>query len=298
MGPILSLAPHLQSLMRNAGAMASRTTPIAQDPPAAQAVSLRDLIPAAGVSISAVVLFAFQLAGWGHALLLLSLLAARLINRELGKDLVLIGVGVAIVSTTSVEADVSWDRFLIIGTVLILAFTVPLLIDRFVYRRRAITFPWRWRHRWSRLEVVYVVSVPFLGWALLPFYFIRSGAYLNWPHITDASELARFFVGVNAVGTWDELFFICTCLALLRRHFPAWLANILQSTIFVSFLWELGYREWGPLLTIPFALIQGFLFARTGSLLYVLVVHLLFDAIVFMAIVHAHNPDMFAFFIY
>ena len=50
-----------------------------------------------------------------------------------------------------------------------------------------------------------------LGWAILPFYFIRSGAYLNWPHITDASELARFFVGVNAVGTWDELFFIYTC---------------------------------------------------------------------------------------
>ena len=133
---------------------------------------------------------------------------------------------------------------------------------------------------------------------MLPFYFIRSGADLNWPHITDASELARFFVGVNAVGTWDELFFICTCFALLRRHFPVWLANALQATIFVSFLWELGYREWGPLLTIPFALIQGFLFARTGSLLYVLVVHLLFDAIVFMAIVHAHNPDMFAFFIY
>ena len=100
------------------------------------------------------------------------------------------------------------------------------------------------------------------------------------------------------MGTWDELFFICTCFALLRRHFPVWLANLLQATIFVSFLWELGYREWGPLLTVPFALVQGFLFARTGSLLYVLVVHLLFDAIVFMAIVHAHNPDMFAIFIY
>ena len=270
----------------------------AHPPPAAATWSARDLLPAAGVSLSAVLLFAFQLAGWGHALLALSLLAASLLHRELAKDLLLIGVGVAIVSATSVEADVSWDRFLTIGIVLILAVTVPLLIDRLVYRRRAITFPWRGEHRWTRLELVYVLAVPFLGWAILPFYFIRSGAYLNWPHITDASELARFFVGVNAVGTWDELFFICTCFALLRRHFPVWLANLLQATIFVSFLWELGYREWGPLLTVPFALVQGFLFARTGSLLYVLVVHLLFDAIVFMAIVHAHNPDMFAIFIY
>ena len=68
--------------------------------------------------------------------------------------------------------------------------------------------------------------------------------------------------------------------------------------IFVSFLWELGYRAWGPLLTFPFALLQGYLFARTRSLGYVLAVHLLFDAIVFLAIVHAHNPDWIPIFIY
>lgn len=272
------------------------TTP--SDTTTAPGWAVADLLPAAGVSISALMLFGFQLAGWGHLVLVLSLAAAFLRNRELGKDLLLIGSGIAIVSTTSVEADVSWDRFIIIGTVLILAVAVPLFIDRVVYRRRAIRFPWRGEHRWTRIETIYILAVPFLGWAILPFYFIRSGAYLNWPHITDTSELLRFFVGVNAVGTWDELFFICTCFALLRRHFPVWLSNLLQATIFVSFLWELGYREWGPLLTIPFALIQGFLFARTGSLLYVLVVHLLFDAIVFMAIVHAHNPEWFAIFIY
>ena len=34
-----------------------------------------------------------------------------------------------------------------------------------------------------------------------------------------------------------------------------WLANLLQAVIFVSFLWELGYQAWGPLLTFPFALV-------------------------------------------
>lgn len=276
--------------------MAQPATP--SDVPTPLAWTPSHAVPAVGVSLSTLLLFGFQLAGWGHGLLAISLAIALWLDRELFKDLLLIGVGIAIVSATSVEADVSWDRFIIIGTVLILAVAVPLCIDRLAYRRRAIRFPWRGEHRWSRLELVYVIAVPFLGWAILPFYFIRSGAYLNWPHITDASELIRFFVGVNAVGTWDELFFICTCFALLRRHFPVWLSNLLQATIFVSFLWELGYREWGPLLTIPFALVQGFLFARTGSLLYVLLVHLLFDAIVFMAIVHAHNPEWFAIFIY
>lgn len=256
------------------------------------------VLPAIGVSASAFVLFALRVPEVGHPLLAVSLIAAVLIDRELARDLSLIGVGVAIVSTTSVEADVGWSSFVRIGVVLGAALLAPLLIDRLVFRRRVIRFPWRSREKKTRLEIVYLLAVPALGWAILPFYFIRSGAYENWPNITDFSELARFFVGVNAVGTWDELFFICTCLVLLRRHFPLWQANLLQAVIFVSFLWELGYRAWGPLLTIPFALLQGWLFAKTRSLGYVLAVHLLFDALVFLAIVHAHNRDWIPIFIY
>lgn len=255
------------------------------------------LLPAAGVSASAFLLFGLQLGGWGHALLALSLLGALLVSRELAKDLSLIGVGIGIVSMTSVEASVEWDRFATIGTVLLLALAVPVLLDRRVLRRRAIRFPLLTGEPWSRVEKGYIVAVPFLGWLILPYYYISSGVYRNWPHISDGGELARFFVGVNFVGTWDELFFICLCFALLRRHFPLWTANLLQAVIFVSFLWELGYQAWGPLLTAPFALLQGWLFARTGSLLYVLIVHLLFDVIVFLAIVHAHNPGVIPIFL-
>jgi membrane protease YdiL (CAAX protease family) len=261
------------------------------------------LLPAAGVSLSAFLLFALRpyvpgVVVAGLALLALSLLAAILLDRELGIDLTLIGIGITIVSTTSVEADVQWPSFVRIAVVLGLAVAAPFLIDRLLLRRRAVRFPWRSREKKTRLELAYVVAVPLLGFLILPFYFIRSGAYLNWPHITDLSELGRFFVGVNAVGTWDELFFICTVFTLLRRHFPVWQANLLQAAIFVSFLWELGYRAWGPLLTVPFALLQGWLFAKTRSLGYVLTVHLLFDAIVFLAIVHAHNRDWLPIFLY
>lgn len=258
----------------------------------------KDLVAASGVSASAFVLFALLLPGWGHGLLVLSLAYAWLSNRELAKDLTLIGVGIAIVSLTSVEADVGWERFITIGAVLIGAVTVPILLDRLWLRRRAITFPWRTAKPWTRTQWAYVVVVPFLAWAILPFYFIRSGAYQNWPHITDFSELARFFVGVNFVGLWDELFFICTCFALLRRHFTLWPANFLQATIFVSFLWELGYQSWGPLLTTPFALLQAYLFKKTRSLLFVLAVHLLFDVVVFLSIVGARYPDQLPIFLY
>lgn len=256
------------------------------------------LLPAASVAASAVALFGFQLPWLGYGLLALGVLGAFLLERGLGVDLALIALGVGIVSATSVEAHLDWPSVFRIGTVLVLAVAVPFLLDRFVLRRRAIRFPWRSRERKTPLELGYLFVVPLLGFFVLPFYFIRSGAYQNWPDISGASELGRFFLGVNAVGTWDELFFICTCFALLRRHFPAWLANILQATIFVSFLWELGYRSWGPALTIPFALLQGWLFSRTRSLGYVLIVHLLFDAIVFLAIIHAHNPTWIPIFLY
>lgn len=256
------------------------------------------LLPAVGVSLSAFLLFALQV-GWpGHAVLVASLVTAYLLERALAQDLLLIGVGIAIVSSTSVAADINWDRFFIVGFVLAMAVVVPVAIDRLVYRRRAIRFPWFTGRRWTRFQWSYIVAVPLLGYLILPYYFINSGAYQNWPAIHTASEYGLFFVGVNAVGLWDELFFICVCFALFRRHFPWWQANLLQATIFVSFLWELGYQSWGPLLTIPFALLQGFIFSRTKSLTYVVIIHLLFDAVVFLAIVHAHDRSFFPYFLY
>jgi hypothetical protein len=51
-------------------------------------------------------------------------------------------------------------------------------------------------------------------------------------------------------------------------------------------------------MTVPFALLQGFIFARTKSLTYVVCVHLLFDLVVFLVLVHAHNPGWLPIFLY
>ncbi len=256
-------------------------------------------LPAAiGVSLSAFFLFGLMWTPVGLAVLVASIAYAWVVSKPLAQDLILIGIGLCAVATTSVKADISWPRFFAIGFALAAAVALPFLMDRFVDQREVIRFPWRGGRKWTNLQKFYLFLVPFLAWLILPFYFITSGAYENWPAIHEPSEYARFFVGVNAVGTWDELFFICTCFVLLRRHFPMWQANLLQAVIFVSFLWELGYQRWGPLLTFPFALLQGYIFTKTRSLTYVVVVHLLFDAIVFLAIVHAHDRSFFPFFLY
>ena len=265
------------------------------------------LVPAVLLSASALFLFAWRgtsvtstLIGYG--MLAAALLAAWLFDRAgrsegLFRDLLLIAVGMVIVSTISVEANIGWTNFFLLGFVLAAAVAVPYLISRFGFKDRIIRFRWRGGWPWTPVQWGYLALVLFLGWLILPFYFISSGVYLNWPAVTEWHEIGRLFIGVNAVGTWDELFFIITVFVLFKRHFPTWQANLLQAIIFVSFLWELGYQSWGSLLTIPFALLQGWIYSQTKSLVYVLTVHLLFDAVVFLVIVHARNDGVIPFFL-
>lgn len=260
------------------------------------------LIAATLTMLAAPALFVAEELSIGFVLLGAGLVVAWLADRDrtahspsLLRDLSLIAIGLGIVRTISLAAAL--DNWSMIRFTLALggAVVVPYAISRWVYRDRAISFPWRGATRWQRWQWIWLSAVIVLGIAILPFYFISSGVYANWPVVDTPGLIARLFIGVGAVGIWDELFFICTVFVLLMRHFPVWVANVLQSVVFVSFLWELGYRAWGPLLTIPFALVQGIIFVRSKSLTYVVTVHLLFDAVVFAVLVAAHNPDAVPF---
>jgi len=205
------------------------------------------LIPAVLLSGSAPLMFAFRgfsiaQTAAAYSMLIAALVLAWIFDRSrrtdgLFRDLLLIAVGMLIVSTVSVEANISWGNFFLLGFVLAAAVAVPYSISRFVFKDRVIRFAWRGGWPWNRVQWGYLFLVLFLGWLILPFYFITSGVYLNWPNVVAFDEIARLFVGVNAVGTWDELFFILTVFVLFKRHFPVWQANLLQMVIFVSFLW-------------------------------------------------------------
>ncbi|QEW02555.1 CPBP family intramembrane glutamic endopeptidase [Microbacterium lushaniae] len=271
------------------------------------------LVPALLVCLAAPAFFVLQIAWLGWILLAAGLVSAWLVERRDGtaslrrrdedeppsllRDLSLIALGQLIVSAIPLKAELDNMAMLRFTIALGGAVLVPYLVSRYVYRDYAIRFPWRGGGRWTALQWGWLVAVLVLGWLILPFYFITSGVYTNWPVVDTPEMIARLFVGVGAVGIWDELFFICTVYVLLRRHFPDWQANLLQAVVFVSFLWELGYQAWGPVLTIPFALVQAILFLRTRSLGYVVTVHLLFDAVVFGVLVHAHNPGLIPIFL-
>jgi len=247
-------------------------------------------------SASAVPLIALQQLAIGLAVLAVGLALAFWADRVLVRTLAVVAVGLVILSLTSLEADLTDLGMLRFTLVLGGAVLLPTLLARRFIAQEAVRFPVRGR-RWTKLQWWYLPAVVAIAYLLLPFYFVGSGAYRNWPAVATANEIGRLFVGVNAVGIWDELFFICIVFSLFRRHVGLWTANLLQAIVFVSFLWELGYRSWGPALTIPFALVQGWIFATTASLGYVVTVHLLFDAIVFLVLVHAHNPQLFDWFV-
>lgn len=256
-------------------------------------------LPAALLSLSAVLLFVLQVPVAGYGTVVLALALAAWIDRALFRDLALIATGLVIVSSVRLDADLSLGHMATMGTALALAVVVPYVASRFVYREeRVIRFPVNTGVKWTRREYAYLVFVVILGYAILPVYLIGSGMYVNWPNAEDPSIFVRLFIGVNAVGIWDELFFICTIFTLLRRHFPMWLANLLQAVMFSSFLWEVGYQSWGPLLTFPFAMLQAYTFSLTKSLSYVVSVHLLFDLVLFLTLVHAHNREWLPIFIY
>lgn len=246
---------------------------------------------------AAILLFAVHVRPWGYIPLLAGVALAWAVDRALARDLALIALGQVLISSISLKADLSNLGMARFALALSLAVAVPVVLARVVFKDREVTFRWRGGWPWSRAQWLYIAVVLAAAYLILPYYFISSGVYRNWPEITGNAEIARLFIGVNAVGIWDELFFVATVFVLLRRHFPIWAANLLQATVFVSFLWELGYRAWGPLLTIPFALIQGWLYSRAKTLPYVITVHLLFDAAVFMVLVHAHHPELFDIFV-
>lgn len=233
----------------------------------------------------------------GYLALAGGLALAFSVNRSLGRDLTLIAVPLVMISLISVEANLEWGNVALMGTVLSAAVVFPYAMSRWVFREHAVRFPGRPGEPWSRGEWAWLGAVLLLGYAILPVYFITSGSYQNWPAVETPSEIARLFVGVGFVGIWDELFFICVIFALLRRHFSFWMANALQAIVFVSFLWELGYRSWGPLLTLPFALIQGWIFEKSRSVWYIITVHLLFDVVVFLVLVYAHHPEWVPIFL-
>lgn len=256
------------------------------------------LIPSALVSMSGFVLFVLEQSMAGYGLLAASLLLAGFIDRALLRDLGLIAAGLVAISLVPITTDISTEHMFVMGSAMILAVGIPYSVSRFVFKDHVVRFPVLTGYPWTRAEKWYLVAAVVMGYALLPAYMVNTGVYRNWPAVSDPEGIFRLFLGTNVLGIWDELFFICTVFVLLRRHLPLAQANVLQAVLFTSFLWELGFHAWAPAFIFPFALVQAIIFTRTKSLSYIVAIHLLFDFVLFLVLLHAHNRAWFDVFVY
>jgi membrane protease YdiL (CAAX protease family) len=249
------------------------------------------------LDLTGVLLIGAQWKPWGWVVLGAGALVLGLADRRAQKDLGLVYGSIALLGLTPIDTNISYTHMLVMGGLLGLAVGIPYTVSRFVFKDWAVRFQWHHGRRWYNTEIAYIGLTLVATYLLFPFMLHSSGSYLNWTVDPGVSNIARLFIGTNALGIWDELFFICTVFSLLRRHVPVAAANLAQAVLFTSFLYELGFRGWAAAVIFCFALLQGFVFMKTESLLYVITIHLTADFVLFLALIALHHPGWMPIFI-
>lgn len=239
---------------------------------------------------------AYKWAGWG-ILVTTGLYLWTQQQQRFARHMLILVSCLFLLGLTPINTDVSPRHMLAMGSVLAVVVALPYLIMSRIYHEKVIAFPWNVNLRWGRKEMGYLALASVLSYLLLPYYLYQTGSYMNWDVGMSLGQLVRLFIGTNALGIWDELFFVGVCLALLRQHLPFMWANIAQAVLWTAFLYELGFRGWGPLVVFGLALSQGYIFKVSKSLSYIIAVHLTVDLVLFLALVHLHNPQYVRIFI-
>jgi membrane protease YdiL (CAAX protease family) len=158
----------------------------------------------------------------------------------------------------------------------------------------ALDYSW-FQGRWSLKMWLWLPLGFVLGFGFMWFYFniLTPTLHHSWPLPLEGDRTGamwRLFWGCNFIGVWDELAFINLVFVLLARHFRFGEANLAQAVFFTSFLHEMAFVGWGPVVIYGFALIQGYTYRKTGSLFYIVILHLMIDSILFYMIANRWYP--------
>jgi hypothetical protein len=172
---------------------------------------------------------------------------------------------------------------------------IPALAARY-WLREPLDYSWL-SGRWTPGMWLWLPAGFILAFAILGLYFnvLTPNLHLSWPLPApgaprQAEAMWRLFWGCNFIGFWDELAFINFVFVLLSRRFSFAEANFAQAVFFTSFLHEMAFVGWGPPFIFAFALIQGYTYRRTRSLLYIVILHLAVDSVLFYHIANRWYP--------
>jgi membrane protease YdiL (CAAX protease family) len=247
--------------------------------------------------VTTVILIALQSKLVGFVLLVIGLVLLWRYAKDFRKNIALIYLALAILGVAPINTNIYFPHSLQMGVALFLVVFIPYYVTRYIYKNHAVRFPLGHGRQWQKKEILYVFVTAAVAYLVLPFMLRATGSYHNWHIQPGFWNIALSYIGLNAVGIWDELFFVSTVLGILRKFLPFKIANLTQAVIFTSFLYTLGFQGWSPIVVYAFALSQGYIFKKTDSLLYVLTIHLTLDLALHLTLVYLHYPAWLPFFI-
>jgi len=213
-------------------------------------------------------------------------------DKKRRKRFIALAAALGILALSAINTNLQISHIINIGSSLIAALIIPTLIlkDKNIIQFRLLP------DKLDKIDIAYTfLSIPLAYFAfLLYFRYLSPLTPYNWvlPEQANNTELFKLFMGINAVGIWDELFFINISFAILRSLFPFKIANLAQAVIYSSVLYQMAFFGWGPVFIFILAITQGSMFERSKVLIWVLIVHLIVDFFLFQAIVQTYYPDL------
>lgn len=249
------------------------------------------------LALSAVVLIGLQLKLFGWILFLAGLISLLFSTKQFRKDLFLLYISLGLLGITPITTNISFTHILQMGSLLTLVVAIPYVVSRFVYKDYLVRFKFHHGRSWYKTEMAYIFFTIFVSYIFLPFALLNTGSYQNWTVEPGLLYLIVLFIGTQGLGLWDELFFVGAVLGILRRHISFPLANLIQAILWTSFLYELGFRGWLFIVVFFFALLQGYIFKKTESLLYIISIHLSLDLVLYLALIYTHHPTWMPIFL-
>ena len=247
--------------------------------------------------LAAITLMPLQKTVLGYGIMILGLASLWLCGKAFRRNIVLVYFSVALFGVTPLGTSTSLQHGILMGVPLFLCIAVPYFVTRYIYKNNLLRVLFNF-HRIGHLkEISYILLVLILSYLLLPFMLRETNSYLNWTIQPGFWNIITSYVGLNVVAIWEEVFCVTIALTIFRRYLPFWQANIAQAVIFCSFLFAVGFIGWSFVAIFFFALSQGYIYKKTGSLAYVLAIHLSLDVFVHLSVLELNHPGWVPIFI-
>lgn len=230
----------------------------------------------------------------GYALIVLSLVIVVATKQSGERNYMFwLWLGVAILSIAPIGTEVNVYHAVFMTAGMLGALILPYALAHYYDARSFIHMGLNFRRRWTGREIGYVVFAVVMTGFWQPLYFLTTDAHVNWD-LDNAVSIMVSFAVIMIIGLWEEFFFIALVLTIAKRYVSFWAANIIQASMFTSFLFQMGFHGWIVPLILVYALYQGYVFHVTRSLLITISIHAMVDLIVFLSLLYSTRPDLFS----